>query len=254
MSSTKRTFIGIDPSGGHEPFNFAALDEDCQLLTLTSGKLEEVFEYISCQQTVLVAVNSPHCLNKGVLRNELKKRNLNQKNLRGTDMRMVEYNLREVNIFISPTPSRMDACASWIQMGFDFYHMLEEKGFKQYPIDNEVNQWLETHPHAAYCALLGHLPLPKPTLEGRLQRQLLLHEQDMGIKDPMKYYEEITRHRLLKGVLPLEYIYTSEELDTLIAAFTAYLAFKQPGEVLQVGNKVEGQIVLPISKLMDRYT
>ena len=76
--------------------------------------------------------------------------------------------------------------------------------------------------------LLGQLPLPKPTLEGRLQRQLVLFEQDMGIKDPMEFFEEITRHRLLKGILPIECIYTSEELDALVAAFTAYLAVNQP--------------------------
>ncbi len=45
----------------------------------------------------------------------------------------------------------------------------------------------------------------------------------MGIKDPMEFFEEITRHRLLKGVLPEEFIYSAEELDAMVAAFTAYM-------------------------------
>jgi predicted RNase H-like nuclease len=141
-----------------------------------------------------------------------------------------------------------------VQTGFDFHRKLEGTGFAPYPTENSTHQWLETHPHAAYCALLGKLPLPKPTLEGRLQRQLVLYEQDMGIKDPMEFFEEITRHRLLKGVLPTEFIYTSEELDALVAAFTAYLATSKPGEVVWVGNKQEGQIVLPVSELKEVYS
>jgi hypothetical protein len=169
-------------------------------------------------------------------------------------MRLVEYELRERGISVSPTSSRPETCAAWMQMGFDFYRKLEGMGFKPYPSENASHLWLETNPHAAYCALLGQLPLPKPTLEGRLQRQLVLFEQNMGIKDPMEFFEEITRHRLLKGGLPTEFIYTAEELDALVAAYTAYLAASQPGEVLRVGNKQEGEIVLPVSGLKETYS
>ena len=75
----------------------------------------------------------------------------------------------------------------------------------------------------------------------------------MGIKDPMEFFEEITRHRLLNGVLPLEFIYTPEELDALVAAFTAYLAVSQPSDVVWIGNQQEGQITLPVSGLKDTY-
>jgi hypothetical protein len=76
----------------------------------------------------------------------------------------------------------------------------------------------------------------------------------MGIKDPMEFFEEITRHRFLKGVLPMEVIYTTEELDAMVAAFTAFLAASQPGEVVWVGNKQEGQIILPVSGLKETYS
>jgi hypothetical protein len=254
VTSKKRTYIGIDPSSGHEPYIFAALNEDCHLLKLAAGTLEEVFTFIECQEATLVAVNSAQSVNKGVVRKEIEKRNLNPGHLRGTEMRMAEYELRNHNIFISPTPSRIEVCAAWMQVGFDFYHKMDRMGFKPYPTNKENHLWLETHPHAAFCALLGQLPLPKPTLEGRLQRQLLLHEHTVGIKDPMEFFEEITRHRLLKGVLPMEFIYSAEELDALVAAFTAYKVSTKPSEVLWIGNKQEGQIVLPISTLKEIYS
>jgi predicted RNase H-like nuclease len=131
---------------------------------------------------------------------------------------------------------------------------LNGMGFRPYPSENATHQWLETHPHAAYCALLGQILLPKPTLEGRLQRQLVLFEQDMGIKDPMEFFEEITRRRLLRGALPEEFIYSSEELDAIVAAFTAHLAASRPEEVVWVGDKQEGQIVLPVSGLKETYS
>jgi hypothetical protein len=112
---------------------------------------------------------------------------------------------------------------------------------------------LETNPHAVFCALLGQLPLPKPTLEGRLQRQLALHAQGADITDPMDFFEEITRHRFLRGILPMEYIYTSEELDALAAAFTAWCVLNRPDEVIAVGEKEEGQLILPVAELREEY-
>jgi predicted nuclease with RNAse H fold len=253
MLFTKTTYIGIDPSGGRHPFSYAALDDDCQLVALASGEIDEVLAFLGGQQVTVVAVNAPNCPNKGLVRKMLEKQSLTPGQLRGTDLRMVEYELRGHGISVSPTPFRTESCAAWMQIGFDFYRKLERMAFKPYFSENATHQWIETHPHAAYCALLGQIPLPKPTLEGRLQRQLALYEQDIGIKDPMDFFEEITRHRLLKGVLPTEYIYNTEELDAIVAAFTAYLAASQPGRVIRIGDIQEGQITLPVSGLKESY-
>jgi hypothetical protein len=254
MSFSKTTFIGIDLSGGRYPFTYAVLDADCQLVVLSPGEVEDVFAYLGNQKDTLVAINAPHCPNLGLVRKKMEGQSLTPGHLRGVDMRIAEQELRECGISVSPTSSRTETCAAWMQTGFEFHGKLERMGFKLFPTDNASLQWLETHPHAAYCTLLGKLPLPKPTLEGRLQRQLVLYEQAMGIKDPMEFFEEITRHRLLKGVLPIEYIYTPEELDALVAAFTAYTAARQPGKVTWVGNKQEGQIVLPVPELKEAYS
>lgn len=254
MLFSKTTFIGIDPSGGRHPFTYAALDEDCQLVALAAGEVEQVLAFLGGQQATLVAVNAPSCPNKGLVRKKLEVQNLTPGQLRGSDLRLAEYELRERGISVSPTSSRPETCAAWMQTGFDFYRKLDGMGFRPYPFENATHQWLETHPHAAFCALLGQILLPKPTLEGRLQRQLVLYEQDMGINDPMEFFEEITRRRLLRGVLPEESIYSAEELDAIVAAFTAYLAASRPGEVVWVGDKQEGQIVLPVSGLKETYS
>ena len=254
MSLPPITFVGVDPTAGRYPFTFAALDGDCQLIALAAGEAEEVLAFLISQPAAVVAVNAPPRPNQGLVRRKLEKESLTPGHLRGSDMRLAEYQLREYGISVSPTPSRPETCSAWIQMGFDLYSRLDDSGFKPYLSENASHQWLETHPHAAFCALLGQLPLPKPTLEGRLQRQVSLYEHGMGIKDPMEFFEEITRHKLLHGSLPMECVYAAEELDTLMAAYMAYYAVNHPQEVLFVGDRQEGQIALPIAKLKEKYT
>ncbi len=180
--------------------------------------------------------------------------NLAPGQLRGSDMRQAESDLREHGISVLPTPSRIETCPAWMQMGFDLYRRLELAGFKQFPAENAPQQWLETHPHAAFCALLGQLPLPKPTLEGRLQRQIALYEQGAAIKDPMEFFEEITRHKLLHGILPMELVYAAEELDTLMAAYLAWCVLNCPQDMILIGDKQEGQIALPVAGLKEKYS
>ena len=69
----------------------------------------------------------------------------------------------------------------------------------------------------------------------------------------MYIFEEITRHRLLQGVLPLEELYQVEELDAMVAAFTAWMAGMQPDQVTFLGDSMEGQIVLPTSEIQNKY-
>jgi predicted nuclease with RNAse H fold len=254
MSLSRTTFIGIDPSGGRHPFSYAALDEDCHLIALAAGEIEEVLAFLGSQEATVVAINAPRYPNRGLVRKLLEKQNLPPGHLRGSDLRMAEYELRDRGISVSPTSSRVESCATWVQIGFDLYRTMEEKSCKPFPSGNATHQWIETHPYAAYCALLGQLPLPRPTMEGRLQRQLALYEQEVGIKDPMDFFEEITRHKLLKGVLPTEFIYIPEELDAMVAAFTAYLAANQPERVVRIGDPQEGQITLPVSGLKESYS
>jgi hypothetical protein len=252
MTSSPAIFIGIDASGGRQPFSYAALDPDCRLSVLSGGELEDVLSFLQGQPDAFVAVNAPQRPNHGLVRKRLEKLNLSTGHLRGSDIRLAEYELRERGISISPTPSRPENCAAWIQAGFELYRQLAELGFVAYPA-SEGRQWLEVHPHAAFAVLLGQLPLPKPTLEGRLQRQLALYDKGAGIRDPMEFFEEITRHKLLRGILPTEFVYTAEELDALVAAYLAFLGGSGSEPLCAIGDKQEGQIFLPPGELKEHY-
>jgi len=248
-------FIGVDPSGGRKPFTYAALDQNGKLVALKESELEDLLAFIAGQPGAYVAINAPPRPNKGLIRQDKIRQNLPPLHISGRslDMRMAEHQLREHGINVSMTPSRAELCANWVQTGFDFYRRIAAMGFAPYPAPDTSYQWIETHPHAIFCVLLEQAPLAKPTLEGRLQRQLVLYEQGLNIRDPMDFFEEITRHRLLKGILPLEQIYTPEELDAIAAAYVAYVAARHPDQVKRVGDALEGQIVLPVTELKAKY-
>lgn len=250
MSNSPQIFLGIDPTAGRQPFTWAALDADCRLVTLADGELDEVVTVAAGFASALAAVNAPPRPNRGLVRQKLAGRQAGT-HLRGTDMRLAEHLLRERGISVPPTASRPEACVAWIQMGFDLHSRLAGAGFR---FDEDApRRQLETNPHAVFCAMLGQIPLPKPTLEGRLQRQSALHGQGMGIIDPMDFFEEITRHKLQRGALPMEFVYAAEELDALAAAFTAWCVVNRPEEFSLVGDGEEGQIALPTGNLKERY-
>ena len=74
------------------------------------------------------------------------------------------------------------------------------------------------------------------------------------MRDPMEFFEEITRHKLLHGAFPMELVYSAEELDTLMAAYMAFSVANSPQETVLIGNQQEGQIALPVARLKERYS
>ncbi len=254
MATKPLTYIGVDPTAGRFPFTLAALDQDRKLIVLSAGDVNDVMAYLAEQKSCVVAVNAPPHPNRGLVRKNLEKQNLSPGHLRGSDMRLAESELRARGISVSPTPARVETCPTWMQMGFDLFRRLNEAEFKQFPAETASQQWLETHPHAAFCALLGQIPLSKPTLEGRLQRQIALYEQGIDMKDPMEFFEEITRHKMLHGTFPMELVYSAEELDTLMAAYLAFCVINSPQETMLIGDQQEGQIALPVAMLKEKYS
>jgi len=253
MSLIEPVFIGVDSTSGRSSFTYAMLDKDLHLLLLADGELEDVLSLIKEKPAVFLAINSPANVNQGLLGKKLKADGSEQKKVRGAQMRLVEYELRQHGIAVSGTPSTIVACPSWMQMGFNLYRALEKKGFAKYPKPDSQIQLMETHPHACYCVMADTLPQPKPSLEGRLQRQLLLYEHGVQIQDPMDFFEEITRHKMMKGNWPIELLYNPEQLDALVAAFTAWLAINKPTHVVSFGNEKEGKIILPTHELKEKY-
>ncbi|MEA2008576.1 MAG: DUF429 domain-containing protein [Chloroflexota bacterium] len=249
------TFIGIDPTAGERPITYVALDNDLQLLALSKGDLNAVLAFVGGQRSAFVAINSPRRPNQKLMQREDIRQKLSPPPIPGrwTNFRVAEYLLYQRNIRIPHTSAEVEKCPTWMQIGFKLYRRLEKFGYRAFPQDENPQQLLEVYPYASYAALLGTLPFKKKTLEGRLQRQVLLHTKAIEVPNAMRIFEEITRHKILQGILPLDRLYSAEELDALIAAYTAWLAATTPEKVTRVGNPQEGEIILPIPALEPKY-
>jgi hypothetical protein len=122
----------------------------------------------------------------------------------------------------------------------DFKKKLKQSGFRSYSNNDEPRQFLVTNPQDCFHALSGHKLFPQRGLEGRLQRSAILYEQGLQITDPIDIFEEITRYKLIQGILPLENIYSAKELDALVAAYLAWIAVNRPGQIV-----LKGEFALP---------
>jgi len=254
MLFTKTAYIGIDLTG-RKAFTYAVLNADLELLALADGDLEDVLTFIGGQTSAFVAINAPARPNLGRVRALLEAKSLttDKSPLRGADMRLAEHELRQRGIKVAATPSHPDSCPSWMRSGFELHRRLTGLGFVEYPSEDATHQLLETHPQAAFIAMTEGNLLPASALEGRLQRQTILYGAGLQIRDPMNFFEEITRHRLRQGILPLEQIYASSQLNALLAAYTAYLAAEMPKDVTSLGDEGEGKVYLPVSELKSKY-
>lgn len=118
----------------------------------------------------------------------------------------------------------------------DFRKHLIQMGFTAYTQKNTPRQFLETNSQDCFHALIGKKPFPRRTLEGRLQRSAVLYDQGLQISDPIEAFEEITRYKLVQGILPLENIHSTKQLDALMAAYLAWLAVNRPGQIVLKGD------------------
>jgi hypothetical protein len=255
MLFDKTTFIGIDPTAGQKPFTYVALDGDLRLLALGQGQMDDVLAFVGGQQNAFVAVNAPQQPNQGQMAAREVRQRLDPPPRAGrwTGFRVAEYELHARGISIPRTPEQEKDCSRWMQMGFNLFRGMKKLGYATYPAGEASHQVMEVYPHGSYTALLERVPFPKHLLEGRIQRQLILYIHQLNVSNPMDIFEEITRHRLLQGILPLEGLHSADELDALVAAFTAWLAATKPEHVTLVGHAEEGQIVLPVSVLKAHY-
>lgn len=252
MIFTDTVFVGIDPTSSHKSYTYAALDKGMNLVALADGELDDVTSFLGGQSSAIVAINAPSGVNRGLVR-EKKKEMFKSLKTRASGFRVAEMELRDRGITVSGTPSTISACPAWIQAGFAMYRKLEKIGFKKYPSENAPHQLLESQPHASFCVMAGVVPQSKPSLEGKIQRQLLLFEAGIRIKDPMDFFEEITRHKMIKGNWPLDLLYLPEQLDAIVAAYTAWLSIHKPENMTTLGDPTEGLVFLPEKNLKEKY-
>ena len=125
----------------------------------------------------------------------------------------------------------VNSSAKKLEVNSDFKEEIAQAGFNSFAHKSSAYQWIETEAQDCFRDLVGQTLLSRRTLEGRIQRALILYDEGLQIDDPMDLFEEITRHKLLQGILPLENIYSSRELDALVTAYLAWMAANRIGQI-----------------------
>lgn len=255
--SANDIFIGIDPTAGRRPFSLAAIDDDLRVVAVEATDRAGCLDFVGRWPNAVVAVDAPQSPNRGLMRRADVRRSfgLSPRGKTFSDWKVCEYELRRRNLRLYHTPSKAAEAPAWMRAGFELYRDLRQADYAFFRAGSESpgRALIEVHPHACYGALLGHRPLPKANLEGRLQRQMVLYVEGLDVANPVHVLEEISRHHLLTGDLPLEGLYDHDVLDALIGAYTAFLVHQRPGRVCQIGDPDEGLITLPVAALKDFY-
>jgi hypothetical protein len=231
-------FIGVTVSSSIPGFAFAALNDEKELLAVGQGNMKDVVAYLAGLSQGCIAISAPQ---KPAMRKQTQTKKTTKKYLRSVDEIFQQHGIE-----VEPFGSTSQTCPAWVRHGFTFYDQVLSLGFEPF-IDGEhqLRQFFETQADAVFTGLCGMKPYPVETLEGRLQRQLLLYEQDIPVTDPMQFLEEITRFKILHGNLPLEQIYHPAELNALACALTAWQTVHTPENIHPLGTQEEGFVYLP---------
>lgn len=232
-------FIGVTVSSNNPGFSFAVLNDEKELLAVSQGSLKDAVAYMAGLSQGCAAISAPQKL--GVPKSGQHKKTT-KRSLRDIDIILQQYGIEVDSMGSTP-----QTCPTRIRNGFAFYTQLVNLGFEPYLEEEpKPRQFFETQADAVFIGLCGLRLYPSETLEGRLQRQLILYEQDVPVADPMQFLEEITRYKLMHGNLPLEQIYQPTELNALVCALTAWQVIHTPETIHPMGNPDEGLVYLPM--------
>lgn len=225
------TYLGVELSGTRTRFHYAALDDSQRILALGSGGMDAVLAYAAGLTRGLAAVDAPSSLAGPA-----------------GGAWQVELILRRAGAATPGLPDAGKRVPAWMSKGFECYSRLAVMGYARFPVEGAALQVLETHAEGTFLSLLGRAPFEFGTLEGRIQRQLVLKDAGVNVPDAMDFFEEITRHRLLRGILPTEKIYSAGELGALAAAHVAWRAGCQPDGLEVLG--AEAGVYLPVGQAL----
>ena len=225
--STRCNYVGIAYCGGQKPLAVACLDTRQKVQALSIGRMKDVHAFCAGLGEAWVTCGLPLWRPAG------------------GDQRPVETELLARSLASFQTAAEPQSHHPEGRFGEDLLKIFQELDYSRDLESDSPRVLVESHPLAAYQNMLGLRPFDAHTLEGRLQRQLLLYERSMPIPDPMDFFEEVTRHKMLHGILPTGDIYSPAELDALVLAHTGWLAANQPQNILILGETSSGQILLP---------
>ena len=217
--------IGIDPSDERQNYSLAALDDDKNILALSSGQLDDVLSFAAGQTFAVIAVHIPTIPRKDPKR----KKGFNPQPLRESRWIAQNEQLSHSGDFTAARDSMTSSTripihrkTETLRKGQVLKENLAALGYVAYQNNETTRAYLGTNIESV-CFQIIPVPLyAGKSLEGRLQRQCLLAENGVNVADPMVFFEEVTRFKLLHGKLPFEKIYNPMELNALICSFVAW--------------------------------
>ena len=241
VNQSRFTYVGLEPQTNSNGFAFAALDTNLNLLAIGEGSQKDVFSYIMGQKSAIIGIHAP--VNPG--QNHQHSENPNPENIPVKEYRQCEYEIWKEHIPVDFTTAKMSKMPASVRRGYQFYSTLQRYEYTlahQSPANKIL---IETQPAACYYQLVDTQPLQEETILGRIQRQLILHNLNLPIQDPMSFFEEVTRYKLLMGKITLQSILIPEELNALVIAYTAWLFRNKPDQIQCWGDGSDGVIILP---------
>lgn len=241
-------YIGIDLALGKKTIHYAALDAKLELISLGQGDLKSVMTFLAAQHQAVVGVHGPARPNLGILTDAERRNQLPIPFGKGRpgNMRVAEYELRQNQQQVYRTPNSVEDAPGWMQTSFKLYARLQEIHFTPFQADtSSTRQVVEVIPELGYRSWVEGNLLPANTLPGRIQRQLVLYDRGVDVKDPMAFFEEITRFRIRQGLMPEDVIYPASTLSALASAYMAWQAGNEPDQLALLGVAEEGQIAAP---------
>lgn len=247
-------YAGLDVTGGGKRLTLALLSAGMHVDVVHAVSRAEVAEMLAAAPEAVVAVGGPLHRSGHRFAAEETGFGLPSRRDRLERARAAEADLARRGIPLRLTPAVEGTAPGWMRDTFQLGRELTGRGFVEGAGGHESRHWLiETHPMACFTVLLGRIPLGRETLEGRLQRQLILIRKRIDLADPLDALEEITAHHLLAGRLNLDGVQRPDELDAIAAAFTAWQARSIPAEVNWIGGEGDGWMCLPAGGLSENY-
>jgi predicted nuclease with RNAse H fold len=251
--NSDRVFAGIDLSAGRQRLTVALLSARLDVRSIMQQSVEEAVDALTSFAEITVAVGGPirsvgiETEEQAPMGEALRKGALPKK-------RVAEAELARRGISVRRTPGLESTAPAWMRSAFHLARELRARGVVEEKDARESPRtMIEVHPTASAAVLLGRLPFGRLSLEGRIQRQLILLREKVALPDPMDALEELTAHHILSGCLALEGICRADELDALLAGFTAWRAWSSPEAVTWLGSDSEGWICLPVKEIFDKY-
>jgi hypothetical protein len=243
MAANFQTYVGIDVQAMQKPYFYTALNADLENIACGHGRLADVLAYLSGQSSAIVAINGPVCVqpsDRESLQDGLFDKTDNSGN--HISLRTGDAELDSKGFPIAAIGKKIPL---WVERSLELADGIKQMGYRIVGSGETVRAFFETQCDAAYWLSAGAMPYDSRSLEGRLQRQLLLCEFGFHLTDPMIFLEEFTRYRLRTSQIPVEQVLMAHELRAMIAAASAWLLDVRPETMEHFGTIDEGEILLP---------